>query len=91
MGWTSDRVVVEDTSKGVNFSSDFIYLRIWGCAGSSSLRGLCSSCKEQQAPLWLWCWGFSCGGLSCCRTQALGTWVSVASQFPQAASGDSLN
>ena len=50
MGWTSDRVVVEDTSKGVNFSSDFIYLRIWGCAGSSSLCAGFSSCREQGLP-----------------------------------------
>ena len=49
-GMTSDRVVVEETSKGVNFSSNFIYLCIFGCAGSSLLcAGFSRGCSPAAA------------------------------------------
>ena len=31
MGWTSYRVVVEDTSKGVNFSQNYLFMYFWLC------------------------------------------------------------
>ena len=48
--------------------------------------GLCScvqafsSCGERGAGATLHCgsWAAHCGGLPCCRAQALGTWASVA-------------
>ena len=58
-------------------SFHFIYLFVFGCAGSSLLYELFSSCGD---------WGLlsSCGapashcsGFSCCWTQALGAWASV--------------
>ena len=55
----------------------YIILLIFGCAGSSLLHRLFSSCSEQGLLS-------SCGvrashfdGFSCCRAQALGTWASV--------------
>ena len=39
----------------------FMILLIYGCAGSSLLRGLLSSCAQAS----------HCGGLSCCRARAL--------------------
>ena len=53
------------------FFLTFIYVLIFGCAGSSLLLGLFSSCRE---------WGLlssccvqasHCSGLSCCGAQAL--------------------
>lgn len=71
MGWTSDRVVMEDTSKGVNFSSDFIYLRNEGCAGSSLLCAGFSSCREQGLPSSAACHR---GGFLCFRAWTQQLW-----------------
>ena len=43
--------------------NNFIYLLIFGCAGSLLLCRLFSSCSE---------WASHCGGSSCCRAQHLG-------------------
>ena len=48
----------------------FIYLLIFGCAGSSFLRGVLSSCGEQLGYSLVGC--SHCGGSSCCRAQAAG-------------------
>ena len=47
------------------------YVCIFDCAGSSSLCGLFSSCRE-QGPLQLWSLGFSLLWLLCCGARALG-------------------
>ena len=64
------------------FFLNFMYLFIFGCAGSSLLRGLFSSCGQKEllssyCTQATFCGGFSCGaqspghtGFSSCRTQA---------------------
>ena len=47
----------------------FIY---FGCAGSSLLHGLFSSCSEQGLLSGCSVWVSHCGGFSCCSTWALG-------------------
>ena len=50
-----------------------LYLFIFGCAGSSLLHGLFSSCGEQELVSICSVWVFYCGDFSCCRALALGT------------------
>ena len=45
---------------------------IYGCAGSSLLRGLFSSCGERGLLLSRGAWASHSCGFSCCRAQALG-------------------
>ena len=45
----------------LGFLKEFIYF-VFGCAGSSLLRGLLSSCGEHGATLQLWRLGFSLQG-----------------------------
>ena len=54
------------------------FLFIFGCTGSSLLRGLFSSSGEQG--LLSSCSGQAshCGGFSCCGARAQGTWASAA-------------
>ena len=62
----------------------FIHLLIWGCAGSSFLCRLFSSCSKQG--LLSSCGGRTshCGSLSCCRAQSLGpTGFSSCSMWTQ--------
>ena len=69
---------LQDQMEHIFFNSsfdNFIYLFIFGCAGSSLLCGLFSNCSEEEL---LCC---ICGLLilvfSCCRIHALGSWASV--------------
>ena len=59
--------------------NSFLYLFIFGCAGSLLLQGLFSSCIKQE--LLSICGvqaSHHCGfGFSCCGARALGTWVLV--------------
>ena len=48
------------------FKKHIIYVFIFGCAGSSLLHGLSSSCGERAS---------HCSGFSCCRVWAVGTWA----------------
>ena len=60
---------------GLNFFFDalFIYLFVFGCAGSSLLHRLFSSCGEPGLLPSCGARASHCGGFSCCRAQALGT------------------
>ena len=51
------------------------YFFIFGCAGSSLLHMAFFSCGEWG--LLSSMWASHCGGFSCCRAWALGTWASV--------------
>ena len=53
------------------------YFFIFGCAGSSLLPELFPSCGELRLLSRGGAWTCRCGGFSCCRAQALGTWASV--------------
>ena len=61
----------------IRFIISFIYLLIFGSAGSSLLWGLCSSCGEQGLLPSFGAWASHCSGLSRCGVWALGTWASV--------------
>ena len=50
------QLVLLNIAKVIFFKHSFIH---FGCAGSSLLFVLFSSCGKQGATLWLWCWGFS--------------------------------
>ena len=50
--------------------SDYSILFIFGCAGSSLLGRLCSSCREWGLLLSCSVWVSHCGGISCCRAGA---------------------
>ena len=45
---------------------NFIYLLIYGCAGSSLLHGLFPSCEEQGLPSSCGARAFHCSGFSLC-------------------------
>ena len=55
----------------------FIYLFIFGCAGSLLLCGLFSSCGEWGLLSGCGAWASHCGGFSCCGAPAPGAWASV--------------
>ena len=55
-----------------------IYAFIFGCAGSSLLRGLFSSCHEQGLLCNCYTQASHCSGLSCGRAQTPGTLASAA-------------
>ena len=42
------------------------FFKIFGCAGSSLLRGLFSSCSERGLLSSCGGWAFHCSGFSCC-------------------------
>ena len=50
----------------------FYFFLIFGCAGSSLLCGLFSSCSEWGLLSRSCAWASHCGGFSCCGAQALG-------------------
>ena len=50
----------------------YIYLFIFGCAGSSLLGGLFSSCGKQGSLSSCGVWAFHCSGFSCCAAQSPG-------------------
>ena len=50
----------------------YLFLFIFGCAGSSLLHGLFSSCDKQGATLAVVCWHSHCGGFPCCRARLPG-------------------
>ena len=50
----------------------YLYLLIFGCAGSWLLHGLCSSCGEWMRLSSCAAQASSCGGSSCCGAQARG-------------------
>ena len=54
----------------------FIYL-IFGCIGSSFLCAGLLQLRRAGATLRCSAWASHCGGLSCCRAWALGTWASA--------------
>ena len=58
--------------------SNFIYLFIFDCVGSSLLHELFSSCGEQGLNSSFGAQAFHCSVCSCCRAQALGLVGSVA-------------
>ena len=64
LAWKS----VQDTVFG--FFKQF-YLFIYGCAGSSLLQGLFSSCSEQRLPSSCHAVASHCSAFSGCRTWAL--------------------
>ena len=72
LAWKS----VQDTVFG--FFKQF-YLFIYGCAGSSLLQGLFSSCCEQALGLFSSCRvrASHCSGLSCCGAGSLGAQAAV--------------
>ena len=51
---------------------NFIYLFIFGCAGSSLLLGLCSSCSELGVLSSYDVQASHCSGFSCCEARARG-------------------
>ena len=53
------------------------YLFIFVCIGSSLLRAGFLQLWRVVATLHCGVWASHCGGLSCCRAQALGAWASV--------------
>ena len=55
----------------------FIYLYIFGCIGSSLLRVGFLYLWQVGATLCCGVQASHCGGFSCCRAWALGTWASV--------------
>ena len=57
--------------ESLNYTFYNFYVLIYGCAGSSLLCGLFSSCGKRST-LQLQCTGFLWGGFSCCGTWALG-------------------
>ena len=64
----------------------FRYLFIYGCAGSSWLCGLFSSCSKRGLLSSCGVRAFHCDGFSCCRTPALGLMVAAAPEFQSAGS-----
>ena len=54
------------------FFNCFIYLFIFGCAGSSLLLGIFSSCDKRELLFSCIVWASHCGSFSCCRVWALG-------------------
>ena len=61
----------------IHFYINIYNFTYFGCAGSSLLRGLFSSCSEQGLLSSCGVRASHFGGFSCCRAQALGTWASV--------------
>ena len=57
--------------------NNFIYSFMFGCAGSSLLCWLFSSCGDRGLLSFFGVQASHCGGFSCCRAQARGTWASV--------------
>ena len=55
----------------------FIYIFIYGCVGSSLLCMGFLQLRQGGATLSCGAQASHCGGFSCCRAQALGTWASV--------------
>ena len=51
--------------------NNYVYLFIWGCAGSSVLHELFSGCGEQGLLPSYGARASHCGGFSCCRARAL--------------------
>ena len=60
-----------------DFLKNLVILFIFGCVGSLLLRAGFSLVAESGGYSSLWCTSFSLGGLSCCRTRALGARASV--------------
>lgn len=60
-------------SSQVSEFQQFLFFLFFGCAGSSLLRGLSSSCIRQE--LLPSCRASHCGGFSCGEAQALGSWA----------------
>ena len=58
--------------KSISLFLQNFYLFIFGCAGSSLLCGLFSSCSEQELLSSCSVWASHCGVFSCCRAWALG-------------------
>ena len=54
------------------FLNNFIYLSIFGCAGSLLLHRLLSSCSNQGLLSSCSAWASCCSGFSCCKARALG-------------------
>ena len=59
------------------FKNNFIYLFIFGCAGSSLCVGFLSSCREQGLLFSCRVRGSHCLGFSCCGAWVLGVEASV--------------
>ena len=55
----------------------YFFVFIFGCAESSLLRWLFSTCGQQGLFSSCRVWAFHCGGFSCCRAWALGMQASV--------------
>ena len=66
------------SSHAISFVFFLSCLFIFGCAGSSLLHGLFSSCSEQELLSSCSARASHCDGLCCCGTQALDTQASVA-------------
>ena len=54
----------------MNFKKNYLF--IFGCARSSLLHELFSSCSEQDQPFNCHMQASYCHGFACCRAQALG-------------------
>ena len=72
-----------------SFLNNFIYLFIWGCAGSSLLCGLFSCCSERGLLSSCGARTSDCSGFSCCRALAVGH-EGFSSFRPQALSTGSV-
>ena len=59
------------------FFNLFLFLFIFGCVGSLLLHTCFLQLQRAGATLCCGAWASNCGGFSCCRARALGTWASV--------------